>query len=1037
MIYLKTDNIPLKYAINDKLVEEKNGRFDLEFEYPLVDEVYKKFKKFDLLKAKTPRLGYQDFYITDIQKTNKGVKIYAKHIFFLTSKIFIKTLNFKQKSGSYVFNNLQSFVTDKNDFVFNSDISDIHSINMENTTLYDALLNTDSSILRLWKGTYVRDNYNISLKNRRGVDTEYIIAKRKNISDLNIKEDADFVVTRCYLRAKKRQTDKEKEENKPEEWLETEVESPLINKYPYVFSQYREYSDSFWSLDALRKYGEELFSVYHIDLPKESFTLKCTDEINSYLLDINDTVLIYYEDYKIHKKIEVTAYIYSPMQSRYLELTFGYRGKSLADTLTLDVNKKIDKEAKRVNQLEDDLNKSISNATFSIEKKISDKEKEVIEKFDLKLAELMSNVSKFVDGELKKINLELDEEKIKALSNAETEKYIRSKKGQQELIQAITADVVWLKAVVTETEVLNTIVANMDLAKIKKLIVDTAFIQSILSKEEFRQEFEDGGATVTNIFSKMKDTILQSVNSVISNENEKTKRELTSLINQQPSEILIAVENKLTDSTSGISKKITGMIDNKGEEITLKVGEKIENIKIGGVNLAKNSRYLKDTSWFGYQLTQKKIETISSSDGWNGFKKITFTDFKETNDGDFNLACGYSLKSDGDFENDTEYVFSFLAKNYREYPITFFMNGFTKTDRVTLQGYQSKRIVLKATKGTKTFSQIAIATHKKGYYVEFAMAELMAEKGTIPTAWNLAPDEKVNKDEVISSINLSPEKIKIKAKNIELDGNTIATSLTSQKIRGVTIEGSTIKLGNHGFLRPIDKGLHINAPASLNANYGVGMQLHGTLDGNVPKGLFIYNDTDFSEGNTAVSSDDILLTVEGRAVFANKYDGGLTKGCPIISNFYKDSPVRGLYRISYIGLGENARQLYFNDGTDSGDFWVNVDSTSSDKRLKENIEKTQFDSLDFIKKLNFYSFDWKKNRYGHKKAHTNCGLIANELQEIDESLVYENGKEKIKYIDDFRVLNIALKAIQELNEKVDKLVVENKELKEKLGGSYE
>lgn len=320
----------------------------------------------------------------------------------------------------------------------------------------------------------------------------------------------------------------------------------------------------------------------------------------------------------------------------------------------------------------------------------------------------------------------------------------------------------------------------------------------------------------------------------------------------------------------------------------------------------------------------------------------------------------------------------------------------------------------------------------------------------------LNPEKLVQKDEVVASINASPEGVKIQGEKVNVTGDLIVNALDKSQttisgdhiysgtIRGTAIEGATIqgnskiKLGEHGFLQPITNGLQIDAPASHDANYGVGVQIHGKLDGNVPKGVFIYNDPDFSKTNTIDDSEDILLTVNGRLDIVNRFNGGLISGCPIISNFYKDNPVQNMYRISFIGLSSNGKQLYANDGTNSGgDFWINIDDTSSDKRLKENIVKTEFKSLDFIKKLNFYSFDWKENSYGYKNPHTSCGLIADELQELDSTLVYENGKEKIKHVDDYRVLNIALKAIQELTEKVENLEKDNKFLKEKLGERHE
>ena len=296
------------------------------------------------------------------------------------------------------------------------------------------------------------------------------------------------------------------------------------------------------------------------------------------------------------------------------------------------------------------------------------------------------------------------------------------------------------------------------------------------------------------------------------------------------------------------------------------------------------------------------------------------------------------------------------------------------------------------------------------------------------------PEKLVTKDEVVTSINASSEGVKIKGNKIDITGDLIvnalngsSTKISGDKIQsgtiiGSTLQGTTIKLGNHGYLRPVQQGLQINAPANMDAIYGVGLQVRGLKEGLAPKGLYIYNNSDFTKsGNTVETSSDILLTVAGRADIANRYNGNIIQGSPIISNFYKGNPVSGLYQISFIGLASNGRDIYFNDGTSTGDLWVQVDSTASDKRLKENIVSSNFNSLDFIKRLQFYSFDWKANRFGYRKPHTNCGLVADELQELDSSLVYENGKEGTKNIDEFRLLNLAVKAIQELTERVEQL----------------
>lgn len=712
MIYIKDDDILLKYAINDKLVEEKNGRFDLEFDYPMVDENYKKFKKFMLLSVKTPKLGYQDFYIVDIQKTNKGVKIFARHVFFLTSKIFVKKISYTKKTCQDVFNSLSGFITDKNDFSFYSDITDIHSINMSNHSLYDVLTSSDFSILKLWKGTYLRDNYSIKLLNRRGTDTEYIVAKRKNISDLQIKESSDYVVTRLYLSAKKRVNDGTGKEK--EEILETVIDSPLINIYPYVFSQFREYTDSFRSVEALEKYGKALFSDFHIDLPKETFTLKCTNEINSYNLDINDTVLIYYEDYNINKRIEVTSYTYSPMTGKYLDITFGYRSKSLADTLTIDTNKKIEKERKRIDNLADETRLGLSNVTFQVEKKLSDKEKEITENLQAKIGSIIDNLKKYTDEEIKKINLNLDDEKIKALSNLEREKFLRSKEGQKELIKAISADVAWLKTVVLDTEMINSIVAKIDIASIKKLIVDSAFIKEIISKDEFKEQFEDGGVDVNNIFNKLKNNISLAIQTRFKDQMGQIKEELNSLLDIKTNEIVSSVNSKIDDKTDGIKSELLSVINQNKNEINLSV-EKIqkgEDVVTWSDDLVKDSnRPIKDSCFTIFDLKYNLLNNevyravfdvdnaydISKSKFVLGFKKAyTDSELLENTNEVLNLkdiSLGHN-DFNFTFSDDVFFKHFFDVSNINDKNIVFtftdeFYNGF-KNQEVTF-GFKTTR----------------------------------------------------------------------------------------------------------------------------------------------------------------------------------------------------------------------------------------------------------------------------------------------------------------------------------------------------------
>lgn len=299
---------------------------------------------------------------------------------------------------------------------------------------------------------------------------------------------------------------------------------------------------------------------------------------------------------------------------------------------------------------------------------------------------------------------------------------------------------------------------------------------------------------------------------------------------------------------------------------------------------------------------------------------------------------------------------------------------------------------------------------------------------------------KVSKKDIVSEINQSAESVKIKANKIELDGDVIASKLTAKNlygnyIDGAVINGSTIKIGNYGYFRPNSSGFVAVAPRNKYADDGIGMQLSGNADGS-PSGIFLFESNDISQGGTHDITQKDLLTVWGANTMAFKYNGRWEKeGKAICTNKYRNSVIRfgnaNMYAVSSICYGDDG-ELYFDDGTD-GDthgWFVKVDRSYSDIRLKKNIKICKESGLDLIKKINFKSFAWKKKAKRKQKKYTKIGIIAQDLEKIDDSLVYTepNGT---KCIDDFRLLAVTTKAVQELNKKVEELQLKIKQLEER------
>lgn len=248
-------------------------------------------------------------------------------------------------------------------------------------------------------------------------------------------------------------------------------------------------------------------------------------------------------------------------------------------------------------------------------------------------------------------------------------------------------------------------------------------------------------------------------------------------------------------------------------------------------------------------------------------------------------------------------------------------------------------------------------------------------------------------------------------------------------IRGANIYGGTltghtqIQLGTYGSFDTVNGGLQINVPRDYNAKDGLGVQFIGSYGRgeNVPYGLFIYKDSDFTTGGYASQSDEFLLTVEG--YIKAKGIGWLKTGKGSVNG--KTTGTIGLWNSDNVSLsfGGSGNDIYYSYNSTAYSLWSVVNQHFSDRRLKDNIIDCKHKALDYIHQFQFKEYDWKKQEDRPQQAHTKIGLIAQEVQEVDPTLVYENGD--TLNLDNLRLTNIALKAIQELT-------LENKKLTQRL-----
>lgn len=203
--------------------------------------------------------------------------------------------------------------------------------------------------------------------------------------------------------------------------------------------------------------------------------------------------------------------------------------------------------------------------------------------------------------------------------------------------------------------------------------------------------------------------------------------------------------------------------------------------------------------------------------------------------------------------------------------------------------------------------------------------------------------------------------------------------------------------------------------------------------------------TEFNSNGVSIKKDNIQASYQGDGMEitdarGNRYfnTNGINWQTPYGEDFAnfnasKDSLIYSSgsqFLIDFIGDDVSNHMVEVNiDGTvlkidRNGLYATNIETWQSDKRLKENIRDCNYDALDLVKKIRHRQFKFKD-----KEKTIAIGYIADELEELDENLIFEVGKEKIKHPKQSYIIPILSKAIQEQQMQIEELKKEISELK--------
>lgn len=409
MIYLKEGNIPLNLCTDDDISQQENNTYQLTFKYPVSDE------KWSLLQNEVHLLaddlsGEQEFVIIDIQKEHGYITVYANQVATLLNGYSIRKINVDRANGFTVMNKLVEGLKRECPFTFFSDISELHTLNIENVSVIDALLKGQHSIIGQWGGDLIRDKYSVRLLKNGGIENQSLFMYKKNLSEYKESTTTKSLKTRIHFR----KVITASGEGKKDKILEATVDSPLVDKYKHIYEDDMEVQDQdIKTIEELKEYGKKYFQSSLCDLPDESLEIDVLGHADQ-PVKLFDTVSIFYELYNVDIRKKITSYNYSPMSKKLKKIGFGKISRSLGGAIgkiVADIVK--DKIASHDTEYEAKVQKLVDNANAEYDKqskKLENKITDGIEQAKAQAEVVKQEISAQITGRFNDFNLRLNTE---------------------------------------------------------------------------------------------------------------------------------------------------------------------------------------------------------------------------------------------------------------------------------------------------------------------------------------------------------------------------------------------------------------------------------------------------------------------------------------------------------------------------------------------------------------------------------------------------------------------------------------------------
>lgn len=325
----------LSQALKCEVKEERNGKYELELEYPAQTRFSDFFENGYQIKAKpNDQEDYHIFRIYDklVDAIMDTVTIYGQSRTYDLGNREVQHVEIKSMSGNGAMKAIEAGMDQSSDVELYSDIDTVSSTTFEARNVLNCIAGEQGSLLQYWGGEIKREPFKLSLLERRGRDRLGTVRYGKDLQGLKIRFNWSNIITKVLPYADVQNPD----DGQTKRIYGNAVLSSLVSNYPDVYAHHIQFTEDqgVTDLASLNRVAEKYFTSLNPDSDKPSVSIdlqieKLTDseeakefaKLKNY--GLCDTFTVYHKKYDIEIEAKIISVVYDSLLEKNKDIKAG------------------------------------------------------------------------------------------------------------------------------------------------------------------------------------------------------------------------------------------------------------------------------------------------------------------------------------------------------------------------------------------------------------------------------------------------------------------------------------------------------------------------------------------------------------------------------------------------------------------------------------------------------------------------------------------------------------------------------------------